>query len=444
MAEMAEEAQKGHGSKKPARPNFNKIHAKSLPLETYPLPAFIPHNPVSALRIAYFVLSQFLFRPHSHPSIPHKAYLSYKTRSIDVTDNVSIRMLWEQGFFGKGTLSRSEPSWLDRERRRRGLSYTETAEEITERRRVERREMKKERARKEKELIEEQLKKEGSAKVLPVASTLNGITASANGSSEPVVEAGHETEAIGSKSINIDAPDDRVPLRPTDDTEAAISNSQAHRASLPEGRSGSQEQDVSIENQEHLQLSYEEAFFLAYGLGVLQVFREDTQQLLSNIELLLELRRQSYFPARLPSSIEPDDPFLVNYVAYHHFRSHGWVIRSGIKFAVDYLLYNRGPVFSHAEFAVITIPSFRDPYWTAVPQRAAETQKRSARPWWWSHGVNRVQAQVRKTLVLVYVEIPPPEPDSQVGRVEDIGRMLKRYKVREFAVKRWTPNRNRD
>ena len=46
-----------------------------------------------------------------------------------------------------------------------------------------------------------------------------------------------------------------------------------------------------------------------------------------------------------------DNPFLVNYVVYHHYRSLGWVIKGGLKFCVDYLLYKRGPVFSHAEYA---------------------------------------------------------------------------------------------
>lgn len=44
-----------------------------------------------------------------------------------------------------------------------------------------------------------------------------------------------------------------------------------------------------------------------------------------------------------------DNPFLINYVVYHHYKSLGWVVKGGIKFCVDYLLYKRGPVFSHAE-----------------------------------------------------------------------------------------------
>ena len=56
----------------------------------------------------------------------------------------------------------------------------------------------------------------------------------------------------------------------------------------------------------------------------------------------------------LPRSLShpgPNNPFIIKYAVYHHFRSLGWVVRGGLKFSVDYLLYKRGPVFSHAEFA---------------------------------------------------------------------------------------------
>ena len=54
-------------------------------------------------------------------------------------------------------------------------------------------------------------------------------------------------------------------------------------------------------------------------------------------------------PPTLHTPLRPDNPFLVNYVLYHHYRSLGWVVKNGIKFCVDYLLYKRGPVFHHAE-----------------------------------------------------------------------------------------------
>ena len=52
-----------------------------------------------------------------------------------------------------------------------------------------------------------------------------------------------------------------------------------------------------------------------------------------------------------PSAVamRSDNPFLISYVAYHHYRSLGWVVKTGIKFCVDWLLYKRGLVFSHAE-----------------------------------------------------------------------------------------------
>ena len=58
---------------------------------------------------------------------------------------------------------------------------------------------------------------------------------------------------------------------------------------------------------------------------------------------------QGSLDPQLSLNLRPDNPFIVNYVAYHHYRSLGWTIKSGVKFCVDYLLYKRGPTFDHAE-----------------------------------------------------------------------------------------------
>lgn len=42
------------------------------------------------------------------------------SRSVWVSDPDDVLALWRRGFFGKGSLSRSEPTWLNRERTRRG------------------------------------------------------------------------------------------------------------------------------------------------------------------------------------------------------------------------------------------------------------------------------------------------------------------------------------
>lgn len=412
------------------RRRLNDIYALPLPLECHPLPAFIPQNPLSILRIAYAILSSYLSSPSSHPQ-QYSALLSAETQSVHVTNPIFIRALWEKGFFGKGTLSRSDPSWLDREKRRLGLVAQQTSEEYTESRRDERRQIKLNRALLEREAIEQQLRQEGKEAELaeePIASTQ--VYAD-------VVKDGQ----ITSRDNDISGLDDRR------STVRNVSPGQTNRIEAGNKLTVTRDDDDDyldtfpevIEDQEYLQLSPEEAFFLSYTLGVLTVFDPITNQPLSTTSLFSQLRSSSYYPPVQLSSLRTDDPFLLRYVVYHHFRSLGWVLRGGSKFSVDYLLYNRGPVFSHAEYAVLVLPSYSHPYWFEDPARAAEVREKEKREWYWLHCINRVQAHVHKTLVLAYVDVPPPSNDGR-----NIGKLLKQYKVREFAIRRWLLNRSRD
>ncbi|KAG1754593.1 tRNA intron endonuclease, partial [Suillus lakei] len=85
-------------------------------------------------------------------------------------------------------------------------------------------------------------------------------------------------------------------------------------------------------------------------------------------------------------------------------RRCGWVVKSGIKFCVDYLLYKRGPVFQHAEFAIVVIPVYEDP----EDQVNSPFKLQNTEPftWPWLSTINRVDSQVQKTLVLSYITIP--------------------------------------
>lgn len=59
-------------------------------------------------------------------------------------------------------------------------------------------------------------------------------------------------------------------------------------------------------------------------------------------------------------------------------------------------------------------------------------------------GVNRVLSKVFKSLVLVYVDIPPPASFNDDGEPKlGVADLLKQYKIREQMVKRWSSNRNR-
>lgn len=407
------------------RPNYNQIHAKPLPLEVHPLPAFIPHNPLSIVRIAIALFSQYS-RPRKSHSIVHKAYFSLETQAIHVTDPASIRALWEQGFWGSGSLSRSEPRWLDQEKRRLGLEAAVTSEEFTRGRREERRQFKLERAKAQREAIEQQQREEGKL--------------DADTHLEDLVETGALSESPKGTLYPADggAPLGEGIIAPTDSIADRVSDILAEETSPGV---------IAIADQEHLQLTFEEAFFLSYVLGVLEIYHDNT--LLHPVYLLRLFSAYSEFPLRRSSvhPIAPDDAFMLKYVVFHHFRSLGWVIRPGIKFACDYLLYLRGPAFHHAEFAIMVIPSYSHPYWSETADRRAAREQKEKKDWWWLHRLNRVQTQVHKSLMLVYVEVPPPWDedcrDKELLEV-DIGSVLLRYKVREFIWRRWSPNRNRD
>ena len=411
----------------PPRPNYNLIHAQPLPLKVYSLPTLIPHNPLSVLSIALTYFIQLLSRANSHPAQPYTGIFSTETRSVHITDEPTVRALWESGFFGKGSLSRSEPSWLEREKRRRGLIVGETSEEVTRRRREERKEFKRERARKEREAIEKRIHEEKEISVE------NGDVVTKE------VRTAPETASLEPQNGNIS-----VHKRDSPSLEDPSPNGKGSQDSA------SAADESPLISFEHLQLTLEEAFFLSYGLGILTVKHPDSHLPLPQHDLLLLFRGFATFPPEVlpPLTPPPNDTFLSSYVVYHHFRSLGWVVRPGIKFGVDYLLYNRGPVFSHAEFAVVIVPSYSDAYWksqTGKVDLARAGVREKGKAWWWLHMVNRVQSQVRKTLVVAFVEVPSSFPLGEAdGAPVDVTATLKRYRVREMVLQRWVPNRTRD
>lgn len=426
-------------SRCPRRPNYKHIHRFPLPVNVHPVPPVIPHNPLSIISVALSYLTFLIFPPRQEV---HSAYFEPATSSIYVTDERAMRALWEMGFFGKGSLSRSEPTWLEQEKKRRGLLGGNYSEEFTRKRRLERRELKLERARTEKLLIDERLKAEAAARESG-ASTETASTGGQN--TAPSIEKfsvkkGRESKFWESrtKEQNGDAVDPADAPEPT--TGKSVRFSPIVQEKEIDAISDGDEEELDLKNEEHLQLSNEEAFFLVYGLGALRVVDRESNNTIPASSLLPLFCQHSYYPPRPASDpLKPDDQFMLSYAVYHHFRSLGWVVRSGVKFGTDYLLYNRGPVFSHAEFAVVVVPSYGHSYWAETQERRDHAAQQQGRSWWWLHCVNRVQAQVKKGLVICYVEVPPPAEST-----EDIGALLGHYRVREFLLRRWLANRSRD
>lgn len=120
-------------------------------------------------------------------------------------------------------------------------------------------------------------------------------------------------------------------------------------------------------------------------------------------------------------SPRPDNPFLIHYAVYHHYRALGWVVKGGIKFCVDYLLYKRGPVFHHAEyalsfvhvicpdnldllrFALVVIPVYEDE--TDRDTSLFNLQNVDPFSWSWLSTINRVNSQVHKVHIICFYSL---------------------------------------
>ncbi|XP_037658251.1 tRNA-splicing endonuclease subunit Sen2 [Choloepus didactylus] len=165
---------------------------------------------------------------------------------------------------------------------------------------------------------------------------------------------------------------------------------------------------------EYLQLSLEEAFFLVYALGCLSVYYEE--QPLTIVKLWKAF-----------TSIQPT--FRTTYMAYHYFRSKGWVPKVGLKYGTDLLLYRKGPPFYHASYSVI-IELVDDQFKGSL-----------RRPFSWKSlaALNRVSVNVSKELMLCYLIKPSAMTDEEMESPE----CMKSIKVQEVILSRWVSSRER-
>lgn len=92
------------------RAELNKIYAHPLPvIFTQPEPTSLHGRLNAALGLLGFSGRPKVENPHC------EGIFDPITRSVWVTNMDHCMILWQRGFFGKGDLSRSEPSWMARQ-----------------------------------------------------------------------------------------------------------------------------------------------------------------------------------------------------------------------------------------------------------------------------------------------------------------------------------------
>ncbi|NXU54378.1 SEN2 endonuclease, partial [Turnix velox] len=165
---------------------------------------------------------------------------------------------------------------------------------------------------------------------------------------------------------------------------------------------------------EYLQLSLEEAFFLVYALGCLSIYYGE--------EPLTILKLWEIF-----SEVKPN--FKTTYMAYHYFRSKGWVPKVGLKYGTDLLLYRKGPPFYHASYSVIA----------ELVDDNFEGSLRRPLNWKSLSGLNRTTVNASKELMLCYLIRPHDMTEKEMTTPE----CMKKIKVQELIVSRWVSSRER-
>jgi tRNA-intron lyase len=107
----------------------------------------------------------------------------------------------------------------------------------------------------------------------------------------------------------------------------------------------------------HLFLTPEEALFLS-AADVLEVLSESSQSLWT-----------------LFLSVYGGITFARKYAVYRYLRNIGWVVRTGIAFGTDYLLYKDGPDFNHSSAAVRITEKLQEPFLSATIRELGNCKK---------------------------------------------------------------------
>lgn len=172
--------------------------------------------------------------------------------------------------------------------------------------------------------------------------------------------------------------------------------------------------------RENLRLSLEEAYFLSFGLGCLEV--------LDSKGIALDLTSMwCAFCQRQKS-------FLPNYIAYHYFRSKNWVPKPGLKFGCNFLLYKDGPPFFHGSYSVVVKHLDSD----GQSVDGFENQRQFS--WMSLAGLKRITEHVGKELLFCYVIKP-----KEMSAAEMMSpKCISQFQVKEVLVSRWVSSQERE
>ncbi|KAL3161276.1 hypothetical protein ABBQ38_009634 [Trebouxia sp. C0009 RCD-2024] len=129
-----------------------------------------------------------------------------------------------------------------------------------------------------------------------------------------------------------------------------------------------------------LRLSPEEAIFLALAAGNVHFYHVTTG--LRSLEDTWH------------SCVSGSSSFVHKYIAYHHYRSKGWIPRSGLQYGTDLVLYEEHPSLVHSTMCVIIVATAPPASHTDQISSSTSHGTDGALPWHDVEGINRLCIRV--------------------------------------------------
>lgn len=164
-----------------------------------------------------------------------------------------------------------------------------------------------------------------------------------------------------------------------------------------------------------LRIGAEEAFFLAHALQCLVMHRNTMKGETMGIE-------ECWM-----KFVQEREQYATSYVAYSHFRSKGWLPKSGIQYGSDLVLYRNHPSVAHSEYAVIVLPMSEE--------LGAPAGRKAFTTWNDLQTLSRLSVQVKKGLLVLYVHV-------EKGTDCSTPSCLEKFSVQELQLSRWNSEKD--
>ncbi|KAJ9078532.1 tRNA splicing endonuclease subunit sen2 [Entomophthora muscae] len=189
---------------------------------------------------------------------------------------------------------------------------------------------------------------------------------------------------------------------------------------------------------ESLQLDVYETNFLSSGIDALALRSKRKDYFSPEDFWLLSLSWGSFISslnASVPgssSNLDPSNEFLINYVAYHFYRSQKWIVKCGLKYSSNFVLYKDGPMYRHSEFAVFVKG--------VAKSKASQigSSKETHFTWQEIYNMSRLCSQVKKKPLICYVFYPEKLANPTFEAC------ISSFEVKSFQFERWSPSKTRE